>query len=71
VDFVDGLSWSFLKTKVRGSSTLVGRGSPTHNLEVGCLLNFKYEGDNELCVKVFDDTCCRTYYPGDEKDGEV
>jgi hypothetical protein len=25
-----------------------------HNLEVGCLLNFKYKGDNEVRVKVFD-----------------
>jgi hypothetical protein len=44
---------------------------PAHNLEVGCLLKLKYEGDNELCVKVFDGTCCHTQYPGDGKDGEV
>jgi hypothetical protein len=24
-----------------------------HNLEVGCLLNFVFEGDGELSVKVF------------------
>jgi hypothetical protein len=32
----------------------------THNLEVGYLVNFKLEGDNDLRVKVFDDTSfCR------------
>jgi hypothetical protein len=29
------------------------RFARAHNMEVGCLLNFKYEGDSELSVKVF------------------
>jgi hypothetical protein len=42
-----------------------------HNLEVSCLLNFKYKGDNEVRVKVFDGTCCRRHYHDDGKDVEV
>jgi hypothetical protein len=46
-----------------------------NNLEVGCLLNIKYEGNNKLGLKVFDATCFRMHYHGDNtndgKDGEV
>jgi hypothetical protein len=39
-----------------------------HNLEVACLVNFKWEGDNELRVKVFDDTSCSRHYHNDNID---
>jgi hypothetical protein len=41
----------------------------THNLEVGCLVNFKSEGDNDLRVKVFDDTSFRRHYHRDNNEG--
>ncbi|KAK1610199.1 hypothetical protein QYE76_033872 [Lolium multiflorum] len=31
-------------------------------LKPGCQLTFLYEGDNEMIVKVFDDTSCRRHY---------
>jgi hypothetical protein len=37
-----------------------------HNLEVGCLLIFLYEGDGEMIVKVFDKTSCPRHYHTDE-----
>ena len=33
-----------------------------HNLTVGCVLTFIYEGDGQMSVKIFDDTCCRRRY---------
>ena len=33
-----------------------------HNLSVGCVLTFLYEGDGQTTVKIFDDTCCRRRY---------
>jgi hypothetical protein len=42
-----------------------------HNLEVGCLMNFNWEGDDELKVKVFDDTSCRRHYHNDNNDGGI
>jgi hypothetical protein len=39
-----------------------------HNLEVGCLVNIKWEGDDELRVKVFDNTSCHRHYHGDNGD---
>jgi hypothetical protein len=40
----------------------------TENLEVGCLLNFLYKGDNELRVNVFDDTSFHTHCHGEKSD---
>jgi hypothetical protein len=37
-------------------------------LEVDCLVNFKWKGDDELGVKVFDDTSCHGHYHGDTSD---
>ncbi|KAK1618467.1 hypothetical protein QYE76_023984 [Lolium multiflorum] len=31
----------------------------SHDLQAGCVITFCYEGDNEMTVKVFDDTSCR------------
>jgi hypothetical protein len=42
--------------------------SHAHNLEVACLVNFKWEFDNELRVKVFDDTSYSRHYHGDNND---
>jgi hypothetical protein len=44
----------------------VGQVPSTHNFEVGCLLTFLYEGDDEMIVKVFDKTSCRSHYNTDE-----
>jgi hypothetical protein len=38
----------------------------THNLEVCCLVNFKWEGSGELRVKAFDDTSRCTQYHDDD-----
>jgi hypothetical protein len=35
-------------------------------MEVGCLVNFLYEGDNKLSVKVFDDESCHMHYHDDD-----
>jgi hypothetical protein len=41
----------------------------SHDLQAGCMLTFCYEGDDEMSVKVFDDTCYRRhYYADDEED---
>jgi Na+-transporting NADH:ubiquinone oxidoreductase subunit NqrF len=37
-----------------------------HNLEVGCLLLCHYEGDDDMCVNVFEDSCCRRHYHNDD-----
>src|SRR4051794_34567273 len=34
----------------------------THNLAHDCILNFTYEGDGEMAVKVFDEMACRRQY---------
>jgi hypothetical protein len=42
-----------------------------HNLQAGCVLTFRYEGDDEMSVKVFDDTSyCRHYHTDDEEDDD-
>nr|XP_051202272.1 B3 domain-containing protein Os03g0212300-like [Lolium perenne] len=42
----------------------------TYNLEVGCLVNFQWESDNKLRVKLFDDTSChRRYHNDNSNDG--
>ena len=41
-----------------------------HNVEVGCLVHFFYEGDGNMIVKVFDDESCRVHYHGDDSGGE-
>jgi hypothetical protein len=50
------------------SSKLFARA---HNLEVGCLANFKWEGDVDLRVKVFDDTFYRRHYHDDIIDDDM
>jgi hypothetical protein len=51
----------------RCTSTLVwGEFARAHNLEFGCLVNFLYEGDNKLSVKVFDDESCHMHYHDDD-----
>ena len=40
-----------------------------HNIEVGCLVQFSYEGDGNMVVKVFDDgdsESCRVHHHGDD-----
>jgi hypothetical protein len=44
-----------------------------HDVEVGCLLNFFYEGDGEIKVKVYDKESCRIHYhngSGDDIDDD-
>jgi hypothetical protein len=42
-----------------------------HNLEVGFLLTFLYEGGAEMIVKVFDNTSSRRDYHTDESDEDT
>nr|XP_051210843.1 B3 domain-containing protein Os03g0212300-like [Lolium perenne] len=44
------------------------RFARAHNLEAGCLVNFKWEVDDELRVKVFNDTSCYRHYHSDNND---
>jgi hypothetical protein len=37
-------------------------------MDFGCFLHFKYEGDDVLIVKVFDETMCRKYYYTNDED---
>ena len=37
-----------------------------HNVDVGCLVHFFYEGNDNIIVKIFDDECCRVHYHGDD-----
>ena len=37
-----------------------------HNVEVGCLVHFFYEGYWNMIVKVFDDESCHVHYHGDD-----
>ncbi|KAK1621294.1 hypothetical protein QYE76_026865 [Lolium multiflorum] len=39
-----------------------------HDLQDGCVLTFSYQGDEEMSVKVFDDTSCRRHYHNDDED---
>ncbi|KAK1602741.1 hypothetical protein QYE76_008300 [Lolium multiflorum] len=39
-----------------------------HDLQGSCILTFSYQGDEEMSVKVFDDTSCRRHYHGDDKE---
>ena len=41
-----------------------------HNLQAGCVLTFCYEGDEEMSVKVFDDTSCRRHYHTDDEEDD-
>jgi hypothetical protein len=45
-----------LTGKATCSSTLLGEVPRAHNLKVGFLVNFKWKGDGEFRVKVFDNT---------------
>jgi hypothetical protein len=36
-----------------------------HDVEVGCLVNYFYEGDVEMSIKVFDKESCRIHYHND------
>jgi hypothetical protein len=38
----------------------------THNLEVGYLLHYLYEGDGDMTVRVFDDSSCRRHCRNDD-----
>jgi hypothetical protein len=44
--------------------------SRAHSLEVGCLVNLKWDGDDELRVKVFDDTSYHRHYQDDISGGD-
>jgi hypothetical protein len=37
----------------------------THNIEVRCLLLWRYKGDGDMTVGVFDDSSCRMHYHSD------
>jgi hypothetical protein len=39
-----------------------------HDLEVGYLVNFLYEGDGEMNVKVFENESCHIHYHSDDSD---
>nr|XP_051230195.1 B3 domain-containing protein Os03g0212300-like [Lolium perenne] len=39
-----------------------------HDLQAGCVLTFSYQGDEELNMKVFDDTSCRWHYHGGDEE---
>jgi hypothetical protein len=41
-----------------------------YDVEVGCLVNFFYEGDGEPSVKVFDNYSCHTQYHGNDDSEE-
>jgi hypothetical protein len=41
----------------------------THNVEVGCLLLCRYEGDGDMSVGVFDDSSYCMPYRNDNSDG--
>nr|XP_051216791.1 B3 domain-containing protein Os03g0212300-like [Lolium perenne] len=41
-----------------------------HDLQAGCVLTFSYQGDEEMSVKVFDDTSCRRHYHGDDEEDD-
>ncbi|KAK1627672.1 hypothetical protein QYE76_001987 [Lolium multiflorum] len=38
------------------------------DLQAGCMLTFSYQGDEEMSVKVFDDTSCRRHYHSDDEE---
>ena len=57
-----------MTVKAGCTSTRVGRISPSHGVDFGCFVHFKYEGDDVLTVKVFDGTMCRKYYYPDDDD---
>ena len=39
-----------------------------YQLSSGLILKFRYRGNGQFTVKIFDETmCCRTYFPGDEE----
>jgi hypothetical protein len=42
-----------------------------HNMGVGCFVNFMWEGDVEIKVKVFDDTSCCRHYQGAGNDDDI
>jgi hypothetical protein len=46
-----------------------------HDVNVSCLVNFFYEGDREMSVKVFDNESCRIHYHdndlGDNNDDDI
>jgi hypothetical protein len=40
-----------------------------HDIDIGCLVNFFYEGDNEMSVKVFDNESFRIHYHDNDSGG--
>jgi hypothetical protein len=46
-----------------------------HGLEVGCLLLCRYEGDCNMSVSVFNDSCCHRHYHiddlGEDSNGQL
>ncbi|KAK1643269.1 hypothetical protein QYE76_061074 [Lolium multiflorum] len=48
-----------------------GRGMTyLHDLQAGCVLNFCYQGSEEMSVKVFNDTSCRRHYHSDDDEDD-
>jgi hypothetical protein len=43
---------------------------PVQNLQAGCVLTFRYEGDDKMSVMVFDDTSCRRHYHTDNEEDD-
>ncbi|KAK1607388.1 hypothetical protein QYE76_031061 [Lolium multiflorum] len=41
-----------------------------HDLQAGCVLTFSYQGDEEMSVKLFDDTSCRRHYHVDDEEDD-
>jgi hypothetical protein len=44
--------------------------SRSRDLEAGCVLTFCYEGDDNMSVKVFDDTSCHRHYHADDEEDD-
>nr|XP_051207080.1 B3 domain-containing protein Os03g0212300-like [Lolium perenne] len=38
-----------------------------HDLQASCVLTFSYQGNEEMSVKVFDDSSCRHHYHDDDE----
>jgi hypothetical protein len=53
----DGRSKMYLHTKFALS----------HDIQVGCVLTFCYQGGEEMSMKVFDDTSCHQHYQATTK----
>jgi hypothetical protein len=66
--------WWAMEVLFDGESNMylhTGRNKFTraHDIDIGCLVNFFYEGDNEMSVKVFDNESFRIHYHDNDSGG--